>query len=356
MTARKRLRELGIKIGSMETGPLNAITDVPGVLVGMTTLISDQPSVARTGVTAILPRLDIHKQPVFAGFHSFNGIGEMTGQYLIEETGQLSSPILLTCTHQLGLVYQSVLAYGVRRYGGFTFTLPVVGETHDGWLNNAEAFPLKEEHVIAAIETARGGVVPEGCCGGGTGNIAYEFKAGTGTASRIALASNASYTVGALVQANHGNREHLLVDGIRVGQLIGREEIPIPWEKAPDSSSICVVIATDAPLLPHDCRRLAKRAAVGLAKTGGYGLEGSGDLFLAFATGNDLSKDAHGRMPNLKAIDISATDNLVVAASEAVEEAILNALMAAETTTGQQGRTAHAIPQQRLIEIMAGKS
>jgi D-aminopeptidase len=356
MAPRKRLRDLGIKIGTLETGPLNAITDVPGVLVGMSTLIADHPTITRTGVTAILPRSDIHNEPVFAGFHSFNGIGEMTGQYLIEETGQLSSPILLTCTHQLGLAYQSVLSYGVRRHGGFTFTLPVVGETHDGWLNDAESFPLREEHIIAALETARDGIVPEGSCGGGTGSIAYEFKAGTGTASRVAAVMDGSCTVGALVQANHGNREHLLVNGIPVGRQIGKEEVPAPWDSTPDSSSILIVIATDAPLLPHDCRRLAKRASLGLAKTGGYGLMGSGDLFLAFATGNHLVINSNGRMENLHALDISATDNLVVAAAEAVEEAILNALVAADTMVGQKGRTAHALPLDRLTNIMSAYS
>ncbi len=352
MSNKKRLRDLGIKIGALETGPLNAITDVPGVLVGMSTLISDHPNINRTGVTAILPRADIHADAVFAGFHCFNGIGEMTGQYLIEETGQLSSPILLTSTHQLGLVYQSVLRYGVHRYGGLTFTLPVVGETHDGWLNDAGSFPLTEEHVIRAIESASDGAVSEGSCGGGTGNIAYEFKAGSGTSSRIAPVLDCSYTVGALVQTNHGERQHLLVNGVQVGRQIDKGCVPVPWETAPDSSSILIVIATDAPLLPHDCKRLAKRAALGLARTGGYGLEGSGDLFLAFATGNHLPKKSDGRIEKLQALEIGVTDSLVIAAAEAVEEAILNALTAAETMVGQKGRTAYALPHDRLMDIM----
>lgn len=352
MNNKPRIRDLSIKIGTLDPGPLNAITDVPGLLVGMTTLISDHPKVLRTGVTAIMPRADIHQDAVYAGFHSFNGIGEMSGQIFIEETGRLSSPVVLTSTHQLGTAYQAVVGYGVRRYGGFTFTLPVVGETYDGWLNDAETYPLNEEHIIAALESAVDGPVAEGNCGGGTGSIAYEFKAGTGTASRVTSILETGYTVGALVQANHGWREHLLVDGVKVGQVLDKDKIPAPWVETPDSSSILIVIATDAPLLPQDCKRMAKRAALGLAKTGGFGLEGSGDLFLAFATGNHLPRHSGGRLEQLKAIEMFAMDNLLIAAAEAVEEAILNSLVAAETMTGCQGRTAYALPHDQLLRIM----
>jgi D-aminopeptidase len=347
-----RLRDLGITVGVLSPGPNNAISDVPGVLVGTSTLISDSPSTARTGVTAIYPRPDIHQDSVTAGFHSFNGIGEMSGLIFIEETGMLSSPILLTCTHQLGLAYDALVRYGARKHGGFTFTLPVVGETYDGWLNDAGAFPLREEHIVAALESAHDGPVLEGNTGGGTGNIAYEFKAGTGTASRITSILDQTYAVGALVQANHGDRGHLLVDGVKVGREIGHNEVPFPWPAAPETSSILIIIATDAPLLPQACRRLAQRATVGLAKTGGYGLDGSGDLFLAFSTGNHLLRSQGGQLIQYQAVPFFEMDNLIIAAAEAVEEAILNALIAAETMTGFEGHTAYALPHDKLLRAM----
>ena len=356
MKTKLRLRDLGIVIGELNPGRLNAISDVPGVLVGMTTIISDSPSTRRTGVTAILPRPDIHQDAVFAGCHSFNGIGEMTGGAFIEETGRLTSPIVLTCTHQLGLAYEAVVRYGASKFGGFTFTLPVIGETYDGWLNEAGEFPLQEEHVTAALESAGEGPIAEGNCGGGTGNISYEFKAGTGTASRTAPVLDQTFTVGALVQANHGEREHLLVDGVKVGRAVGKEVVPLPWLDEPGSSSILIILATDAPLLPQACRRMAQRAVVGLAKTGGYGLNGSGDLILAFSTGNHLPRSWEGRLEEHKSVPFYEMDSLLIAAAEVVEEAILNALVAAETMTGFHGRTAYALPHDLLRKAMAGNS
>jgi D-aminopeptidase len=349
-----RLRDLGIITGNHPTGPDNAITDVPGVLVGQTTLIADSPFVARTGVTAVFPRADIHADFAYAAFFSFNGIGEMTGLPFIDESGMLTTPILMTNTNQVGMAYDTLVRYGVRKYGGFSFRLPVVAETFDGWLNEIDAFPLQEEHVVAAIESAADGPVGEGNCGGGTGMICYEFKGGTGTASRRVEIGEQTYTVGALVQANHGDREQLRVDGVPVGRLIGKEEVPTPWPAPPPSSSILIIIATDAPLLPFQCRRLAQRGASGLALTGGFGLDGSGDLFLAFSTGNHYDPRG-GKLASVQVLSPFSMDPLIIGTIEAVEEAILNVLVAAETMTGFKGHTAYALPHDRLVEVMRGR-
>ncbi len=350
-----RLRDLGIQIGAFPTGPLNAITDVPGVLVGETTLIADTPHVARTGVTAVYPRADIHQDFVTAGFHIFNGIGEMTGLPFVEETGFLTAPVLLTSTNQVGLAYDTLVRYGQRKYGkGFHYKLPVVAETWDGWLSDSDTFPLGEEHIVAALESAEGGPVTEGNSGGGTGMICYEFKGGTGTASRQVETHENKYTVGALVQANHGERPHLRVDGEPVGLEIPKEVVPSPWQAAPSTSSIIILIATDAPLLPVQCKRLAQRATIGLARTGGLGLDGSGDLFLAFSTGNHYSPRSDDFI-QFKAIAHFSMDPIVIATVEAVEEAILNALVGAETMTGYQGHTAYSLPHQQLVNIMGAR-
>ncbi len=348
---KKRLRDLGIHIGNLNPGPMNAITDVPGVLVGQTTLISDTQFTARTGVTAIFPRKNVHQDFAFAGFHSFNGIGEMTGLPFLEETGFLTSPVLLTNTHQVGMAYDAIVRYGAHMYGGFSYKLPVVGETYDGWLNELNAFPLTEEHVVAALESAHGGVVEEGNTGGGTGMICYEFKGGTGTASRQIQIFGETYTVGALVQANHGDRADLRVDGVPVGREIGANVVPLPWPAAPATSSILIVIATDAPLLPNQCKRLAQRATVGQGRTGGLGLDGSGDLFLAFSTGIHYPP-AEEKLVSLQMVPSFNMDLLIKATVEAVEEAILNVLVAAESMTGYQGHTAQALPHEMLLEVM----
>jgi D-aminopeptidase len=348
-----RLRDLGVKPGTYPPGPYNAITDVPGVLVGQTTLIQDAPHTARTGVTAIFPRPDIRLDHAFAAYHSFNGIGEMTGLPILDETGLLFSPVVLTSTKQVGMAYDAVVRYGARKHGGAAYWLPVVAETYDGYLNEADAFPLAEEHVIAALEEAHTGPVPEGNCGGGTGMICYEFKGGTGTASRQVGVLDTVYTLGALVQVNFGWREHLRVDGAPVGREIGVDQVPSPWAKPKPSpsSSIIAVIATDAPLLPNGCRALAQRATVGLARTGGFGLHLSGDIFLAFSTGNHYDPQSNG-LNTFHAVPHGEIDPLIIAAAETVEEAILNALVAARTMTGRNGLTAYALPHDRLVEIM----
>ncbi len=351
-TQRKRLRELGVTIGRLPTGPLNAISDVPGVWVGQTTVIRDQPHIARTGATVILPRAGrIHENACIAGFHRFNGIGEMTGLPFIEETGLLASPVVLTNTSAVGTAYSALVRYGARRYGGYAYKLPVVAETWDGWLNDMDNFPLTEEDIIAALESAGPGPVAEGNTGGGTGMICHDFKGGTGTSSRRVIVAGETYTVGALVQANYGDRHLLRVDGVPFGRILDASRVPLPWDTSPESSSLVAILATDAPLNPLQCRKLAQRAVVGLARAGGIGDDGSGDLFLAFATGNDYPRGVEGPL-SFRYLGHNQTSLLVEAAAEAVEEAILNALCMAETMTGSKGRTAHALPLDELVTIL----
>ena len=347
-----RLRDLGISIGEFPTGPHNAITDVPGTLVGHATIIHDTPRVARTGVTVIMPRGgDVWRNPVFAAAHSFNGCGEMTGLLWVEESGQLSHPIALTSTHHVGTVHEALIAYAQEHGHTEHGSLPVVGETWDGWLNDMDGFHLKAEHLYAAMANLSGEPPAEGNVGGGTGMICHEFKGGIGTASRLVATKSGAWTVGALVQANHGSREDFRVDGVPVGRLLGPAVVPTPWPEPAQSSSILIVLGTDAPLLPFQCRRLAKRATVGFARAGGIGHNGSGDIFLAFATGNELSA---GEGPvALQMIPNHHLNPMFAAAAEAVEEAILNAVVAAQTMTGWQGRTAHALPHEELRRVMA---
>ncbi len=345
-----RLRDLGITIGDLPAGAQNAITDVPGVLVGHTTLIYDEPRVARTGVTMIVPRDGgaIWNDHVFAAYHVFNGNGEMTGLPWIDESGMIGAPIGITNTHQVGVVRDAIIRYAVEHNHYESFFLPVVAETYDGHLNDIGAFHVTTEHAIAAIEAAHGGPVAEGNVGGGTGMNCHEFKGGIGTSSRVATTRSGAYTVGVLVQANYGLRGDLRVAGVPVGRLIGPDVVPLPWERDPPlSSSIIVIIATDAPLLPIQCRRLAQRATVGLSRVGGYGHNSSGDIFLAFATGNQLP--AATKQPyTLHMLPHDQIDPLFHAAADATEEAILNALCAAETMIGYQGRTSHVLPHELL--------
>ncbi len=348
-----RLRDLNITIGEFPTGALNAITDVAGVRVGHTTLIHDEPRIARTGVTVILPRDgDIWRNPAFAAYHSFNGCGEMTGLLWIDESGMLSHPIALTNTHQVGTVHEALVAYGQERGHTEHSSLPVVAETWDGWLNDMDGFHLRAEHVYAALDGATAGRPAEGNVGGGTGMICHEFKGGIGTSSRVAATQSGTYTVGALVQANHGAREDFRVDGVPVGRLIDAAHTPTPWNEPAASSSIIIVLATDAPLLPFQCRRLAKRATVGFARVGGVGHNGSGDIFLAFATGNEPA-GREEEMTSLRMVPNHHLNPLFVAAAEAVEESILNAVVAAETMTGWRDRTAHGLPNDELARLMA---
>ncbi len=348
---RRRLRELGITLGDFPTGPHNAITDVPGVLVGHCTVQYDHPHVVRTGVTVIVPREDIWHDAAFAGYHSFNGNGEVTGMAWVEESGMLGSVIGLTNTHQVGMVRDTLVEYSVRRGYTRSFLLPVVGETYDGWLNDINAFPLTPEHVYAALHSARSGPVQEGNVGGGTGMICHEFKGGIGTASRVLETQAGYFTVGVLVQANYGARSQLRVDGAPVGRHLGPGRIPTPHRQPLDSSSIIVVIATDAPLLGTQCKRLAKRATVGLGRVGGTGYNGSGDIFLAFATGNHLPRAADP-VRNLVMLPHRTLNEFFDAVAEAVEEAILNALTMAETMVGYQGRTVYELPLDDMMVIL----
>jgi len=341
---RARMRDLEITVGELTTGPHNAITDVPGVLVGHRTLIWDTPRVARTGVTVILPREGaIWRDHVFAAHHSFNGNGEMTGLLWLEESGVLDGPIGITNTHAVGVVRDALVAHGVTHGYVKGFTLPVVAETYDGWLNDIDAFHVTAEHVEEAIAGARAGPVAEGNVGGGTGMRCHGFKGGIGTSSRLIATSAETYVVGALVQANYGAMRHLRVNGVPVGRALAARA-----RDAEPKGSIIVVLATDAPLLPVQCRRLAQRACVGLARVGGFGFNSSGDIFLAFATGNHLPPQSSGPQ-TLRWLPHAQLDPFFEGAAEAVEEAILNALAAAETMAGFKG-TVEALP---LDEVQA---
>jgi len=340
-----------VAIGRLETGPQNAITDVPGVLVGHCTIVRDNPVVVRTGVTMVVPRSgEIWTDYAYAGSHVLNGNGEMTGLIWVAESGMLSSPIGITNTAQVGLV-RDYLVKESYRLGVDGFHLPVVGETWDGWLSTPEAFPLTDTEVETALGSAASGPVAEGSVGGGTGMICHEFKGGIGTTSRLVDAAGERYTVGVLVQSNYGARPDLRVDGVPVGREIGLDEVPSAWEEPPKGGSIIVVIATDAPLLPYQCRRLAQRATVGLARVGGYGHDTSGDIFLAFATGNHL-QEGERSVREVTTIPNEAMDPLFHAVADATEESIINALCAAETMIGRDSRTAHALPLDRMVDIV----
>lgn len=350
--ARARLRELGITVGQLPTGKFNAITDVAGVRVGHATLVRDTPHVVRTGVTAIWPHAtNVWNEYVYGGFHSFNGNGEMTGTIWLEEQGLISGPIGITNTHAVGVVRDGICALAVRQGAKQAFHLPIVAETYDGWLSDAESFPVTQDLVFEAFDGAASGPVAEGCVGGGTGMICHDFKGGIGTASRLVEAGGTTYTVGALVQSNYGARELLRVDGVPVGLEIGAAEVPLAREPTPrPEGSIIVILATDAPLLPIQCKRLARRATTGLAWVGGIGSNGSGDIFLAFSTGNIVTADTP--VSTVRTIAPDLMTPLFLAAAEATQEAILNSMTAAETMTGFKGRTAHAIPLDRLQAVM----
>ncbi len=358
-----RARDLGIVIGELPTGPGNAITDVPGIRVGHTTLVSgDGPLVVgkgpiRTGVTVILPHDgDPGREPIFAGSHTLNGNGEMTGLEWVRESGMLTTPIGLTNTHSVGVVRDALIAASVaeRKEVGH-WSMPVVAETWDGYLNDVDGQHVRSEHVFEALRAAAGGPVAEGNVGGGTGMKAFGFKAGIGTSSRRVAAEHGGYTVGVLVQANHGRRSRLRVDGVPVGHEIPHAELS-GTGAPPVSGSIIAVVATDAPLLPQQCRRLAQRASLGVARGGGGGENDSGDMFLAFATGNrTLHPEEDERAPltfDLAMLNDDHIDELFWATIEATEEAILNALVAAETMVGRDGITFHALPHDRLVEVM----
>lgn len=348
-----RLRDLGIGIGRLPPGEANAITDVGGVTVGHRTLVSDEPAVLRTGVTAIQLRPPGERDDLcHGGCFSFNGNGEMTGTHWLVESGLLMGPIAITNTHQVGLVRDTLVRHVLTRRPETEWCLPVVAETYDGHLNDIAAFGLTGEHVDQALADAEEpGPVAEGNVGGGTGMICHGFKGGIGTASRRVGVAADTFTVGALVQANYGERRDLRLDGARVGERIGAGVVPLPDEPATaDAGSIIVIVATDAPLVADQCRRLARRATVGLARVGGTGADSSGDLFLAFSTHNRVPPTGPGPFP-VETLGPSALTPLFDGVAEAVEESIWNALVGAETMTGHLGHTVHAVPHDRLREL-----
>lgn len=348
--AKPRARELGIPFDGTP-GQLNAITDVAPVTVGYTTLIEGAGEHAvRTGVTAILPRgpatIDA---PVFAGMFSLNGNGEMTGTHWIEESGFLEGPVMITGTHSVGLVRDAVIAWRIKQGNpdpsGYWWSLPVVAETWDGDLSDANGFHVKAEHVFGAIDTARGGPLAEGNVGGGTAMTCHEFKCGTGTSSRVVEIAGQRYTVGVLVQANYGVRSELRIAGVPVGKFM-----PVARQESPDQGSIIIVIATDAPLMPQQLKRLARRASLGLARNGSYSGDGSGDLFLAFSTANPAANEA--KSFEMRALANGELNPLFLATVQSVEESIVNAMVAAETMTGVNGKTVPAINTAELKKIL----
>ncbi len=353
--SKPRARDLGIPFDGTP-GPLNAITDVKGVEVGHTTLISGEGKLVvgrgpvRTGVTAILPRGDASIQdPAFAGWFSQNGNGEMTGTTWVEESGFLEGPVMVTNTHSVGVVRDAVIEWRVKRGGpdatGYWWSLPVVAETYDGRLNDVNGFHVKPEHALHALNTAQSGPVPEGSVGGGTGMVCYEFKGGIGTSSRKLDEKSGGYTVGVLVQCNCGARNQLTIAGVPVGREI--TEHPAYG----DTGSIIIVVATDAPLLPHQLKRLARRATMGLARTGSTSGNGSGDIFIAFSTANPGAAKTRGTI-NLQMLPNDQLNPLFEATVQATEEAIVNAMVAAETMTGANNRTVIALPHDRLKEVL----
>ena len=362
---RVRARDLGIRIGRLAPGQWNAITDVAGVRVGHATLIAGEgPLVAgqgpvRTGVTVVVPHEgDVGTDPIFAGHHVLNGNGEMTGLAWLEEAGLLTTPIAITNTHSVGAVHEALIAYGVAHGHAdlaSPWSLPVVAETYDGFLSDINGFHVRSGHVFAALDTAAGGPVAEGCVGGGTGMICHGFKGGIGTSSRVLDAHVGGWTIGVLVQANYGGRALLRVDGVPVGRAIPPEEVPVPWLPPPaDTGSIIIIVATDAPLRPRQCRSLARRATIGLARVGGIGGNESGDLFLAFSTANRGLQDAASSdgTTRVRMLPQRGLTWFYEAVAEATEEAIVNALCTATTMTGRDGRVAHALPLDRLREVM----
>jgi L-aminopeptidase/D-esterase-like protein len=358
-----RARDLGVPFRGTPAA-LNAITDVAGVEVGQVTLISGNGALkvgsgpVRTGVTAILPRGKAKPDdPVFAGWFTQNGNGEMTGTTWVEESGELWGPVMITNTHSVGVVRDAVIAWSLSHYKidlEDAWSLPVVAETWDGWLNDINGFHVKQEHAFAALDNAASGRVAEGNVGGGTGMICYEFKGGIGTSSRKVHDASGDYTLGVLVQTNFGRRPQLMVAGVPVGEEI--TDSPAYASRArPDLSSdmgsIIVVIATDAPLLPHQLKRVARRASMGIARTGGSASNSSGDIFIAFSTANPGSGGTDG-VPSVRMLPNERVTPFFEATVDATEEAIVNALVAAETMTGANDRRVIALPHDRLVDLL----
>jgi len=361
-----RARDLGVPFDGVP-GELNTITDVRGVEVGHSTIIRGSGRLevskgpVRTGVTAVLPRGRKSMDAVFAAWFSQNGNGEMTGTTWVEESGQMWGPVMITNTHSVGVVRDAVIDWGLNRANldkpvdtDIWWGLPVVGETWDGWLNDLNGFHVKPGHAFEALDSARPGPVPEGNVGGGTGMICYEFKGGIGTSSRLVAYDEKQYTVGALVQANFGWRSALMISGVPVGREI--PDLPafagrIDEGPERDTGSVIVVIATDAPLLPHQLKRMARRVSMGLARTGSVASDSSGDIFIAFSTAADLAGLAGGvgrvsMMPN------PWMTKMFEAVAQATEEAVVNALIAAETMTGIDDHRVIALPHDRLRDVL----
>ena len=357
MTAQKpRGRDLGLAFPGTP-GPYNAITDVAGVEVGTVTLIAGEgPLVVgqgpvRTGVTAILPRGKSGANvPCAAGYYALNGNGEMTGTVWIEEAGELQTPITITNTHSCGVARDATLRWLVTRGIGMgqDWGLPVAAETYDGDLNDINGFHVTAEHTLEALGKARGGPVEMGSVGGGTGMITYDFKAGNGSASRRVAIGDASYTLGVFVQSNFGRREDFTVLGVPVGQHIGQAKL-----RGKDQGSVIAIVATDAPLMAHQLRRIARRVPMGLARTGTVGNNSSGDIFLAFSTANaEAFSQRGGGAVSMQALPNISLDQLFRATAEATEEAVIDAMLAAGTMTGRDGNTAIALPHDMLVDVM----
>jgi len=361
-TAKPRARDLGVPFAGTP-GPLNAITDVRGVTVGHTTIIQDLRSDAadaiavRTGVTAVLPRgLDSIVRPAFGAWFSQNGNGEMTGTAWIDDSGFVEGPILITNTHSVGVVRDATIKWLLARQKSLGaqvwWGLPVVAETWDGWLNDINGFHVKDDHVFRALETAADGRVAEGSVGGGTGMICYEFKGGIGTSSRVVGLGDAAYTIGVLVQANFGGRSQLTVAGVPVGLEI--PDLPAYGslgDPVADRGSVIVVVGTDAPLVPHQLKRLARRVTMGLARTGSVSGNGSGDLFVVFSTANAGACRPDG-LSQAEMLGNDLLDPIFAAVVQATEESVINALVAGETMTGQGGHRAIALPHDRLQDVL----
>jgi len=358
-SGRVRARDLGIVTGELPTGPLNAITDVAGVRVGHATVIRGEGPLrkgegpVRTGVTAVLPHPAIWRAPVLAASYTLNGDGEFTGVHWLRDLETLTHPVLITNTVSVGTVHEAAIAYAIEKHGGGSY-LPVVGETWDGQLNDIDGFHVTKEHVYAAIDSASDGPVTEGNVGGGTGMVCYEFKGGIGTSSRRLSAAAGGYTVGVLLQANFGRRSTLMIGGVPVGV-----EIPRPRRSADAEppalgreGSVIVVIATDAPVSSRQLDRMARRATLGLARTGTWSGNGSGDIFIAFSTANRFEPQEKPAERSIRWHDPGRMDPLFQATVEAVEEGVLNAIMKAETMTGVNNRTVEALPYDRLRDAL----
>jgi D-aminopeptidase len=360
---RPRARDLGVPFDGTP-GPLNAVTDLEGVLVGHTTLIEGNGKLVvgkgpvRTGVTAVLPRgTESMKRFSFGGWYSQNGNGEMTGTTWLEDSGFLEGPVLITNTHSVGVVRDAVIAWRVAHGGadatGSWWSLPVVAETWDGWLNDINGFHVKPEHVFHAIDSAHAGTVEEGAVGGGTGMVCNGFKGGIGTSSRKLTDKDGGYLVGVLVQCNYGTRQNLRIAGIPVGREIESED-PYAWvpSELGERGSIIVVVGTNAPLLPHQLKRIARRVSLGMGRNGSIAGNGSGDIFVAFSTANPGASQVN-HVVDLKMVPNDRLDPLFAATVQATEEAIVNAMVAAQDMTGIDGHHVRALPHDKLRAVLA---